>query len=238
MRWTPLLFLLLISIAAEPVCAAQVVEASEGRSVPVRVSRSDLTRLVMADGGRIVRVWTRASQVTLRADPESGQVFLRPAAATKAFTLFLRDAEGATYSLLALPADVPGDTVFIRPSGASVGRATSFGAMAEPYVARLGRWARVLARGGVPREAQVEELDELVPLLVPSWEARALRLRLRVRSGSLVGERYLLSNLGETELRVEEREFAVLGRVLAVAVDRHALAPGESGAVFLLRRAE
>ncbi len=234
MPWILSALLLLSLLSADPGRAAQVVEVTEGRSVPVQVARADLTRIAMADGGRIVRVWTRASQVTLRADSESGQVFLRPTPGTEAFTLYLRDAAGATYSLLALPAEVPGDTVFIRPANPPGAVAAPAGAVSEPYLARLKRWARVLARGGVPREARVLELDEPVPL----WEEVGLRLRLRAWAGDLVGERYLLANLGDAELRVEEREFSVLGRVLAVAVERHVLAPGESGAVFLLRRAE
>jgi conjugal transfer pilus assembly protein TraK len=60
---------------------------------------------------------------------------------------------------------------------------------------------------------------------------------MRVYEGrELVGEKYLLTNVGNEPMVLAEQEFEREdGHVLAVALERHQLRPGDSTAVYIIR---
>ena len=109
-----LLTMALLALATE-VPAVQLIEVVSGQTATVKVSAKELTRIAMADGARIERVWGMDEHMQVQPDADAGQVFLRPAlGSAKAFSFFVRDDAGETYTLLALPVDMPSDTVLLR----------------------------------------------------------------------------------------------------------------------------
>jgi len=216
------------------VQALQLVDVVDGETVTVKVSRRDLTRIAMADGGRIRRVWGLADHMQVEPDREGGQVFLRPAPglAAQAFSFFVQDEAGATHTLLAVPVDMPSDTVLLRrknQAAAAVGAGANPSAI--PYTDRIKRLVRAMARGAVP-EGYLPSIEERA---IPLWQEARLILTARYR-GDLIGEVYRLTNISDQEMRLDEREFARLaGGIQAVAIEEHRLAPGQSTRIYLIR---
>lgn len=235
MRIHSLLALILLGLS--PVShALQLVDVVDGQTVTVKVSSKELTRIAMADGGRIDRVWGLEDHMQVEPDREGGQVFLRPTPglAAQAFSFFVRDDHGATHTLLALPVDMPSETVLLRPKNRAN---TAVGASASasiPYTERIKRLVRAMARGAVPDGYQ----PTLETREIPLWAEARIVLTARY-SGELTGEVYRLTNLSEKEMRLDEREFARLaGDIKAVAIAEHTLPPKQATTIYLVREGE
>jgi len=228
-----LLTAILLNLSLE-AHALQLVEVVDGQTVTIKVSIRDLTRIAMADGGRITRVWGLEDHMQVEPDREGGQVFLRPVPGmtARAFSFFIRDDQGATHTLLAVPVDMPSDTVLLRPKNrAAAARASGHDAHSIPYIERIKRLVRDMARGAVP--------DGYLPAAegreIPLWAEARVVLVTRF-DGDFTGEVYRLTNVSDEEMRLDEREFAALAAdIKAVAIVEHTLAPQQSTRIYLVR---
>lgn len=231
MRIHSLLALVLLGLSHESH-ALQLVDVVDGQTVTVKVSGKDLTRIAMADGGRIDRVWGLEDYMQVEPDREGGQVFLRPAPGltARAFSFFVRDDQGATHTLLAVPVDMPSDTVLLRPKNRAA-EVSNVVALAIPYTERIKNLVRALARGAVPEGYMPSTEEHEIPL----WAEARIMLTARY-SGELMGEVYQLTNISDAEMRLDEREFARLATdIKAVAIVEHRLAPQQSTRLYLVR---
>lgn len=214
--------------------ALQLVEVADGQTVTVKVSSRDLTRLAMADGGHIARVWGLEDHMQVQPDRQGGQVFLRPVpgASHQAFSFFVRDDRGATYTVLAVPVDMPSDTVLLRAKAQLAETAAHTSTRALAYITGIKSLIRAMARGGVPDGYVPTALDTPVPL----WAKTRLVLVARF-SGALTGEVYRLTNLSKKPMRLDERELGdLVDDVEAVAIADPVLAPSATTRVYLVRR--
>lgn len=231
------LVLLLLLTAIDPVYAAEVLQLADGQSASVRISAHDLTRIAMADGGRVAKVIGLQSEVSVEPDEEAGQVFIRPTPGrSQAFTLHVRDESGATYTLLAVPAaDLAGDTVFIRPAGERRPTYDTTPLPQEPRVARIKRWLRLLDRGGVPDGATLERVHQR---LAPR-QGLELILTGRAAGPDCKAEIYTLRNVSGADLDLNEADFQQLGeRLYAIALESRRLVPGQRTRLFVLQANE
>lgn len=231
MRIHSLLALVLLGLSLESH-ALQLVDVVDGQTVTVKVSGKDLTRIAMADGSRIDRVWGLEDYMQVEPDREGGQVFLRPAPGltARAFSFFVRDDQGATHTLLAVPVDMPSDTVLLRPKNRAA-EVSNVATLAIPYTERIKNLVRALARGAVP-EGYMPSVEEREITL---WAEARIALTARY-SGELMGEVYQLTNISDAEMRLDEREFARLATdIKAVAIVEHRLAPQQSTRLYLVR---
>ena len=226
--------LLLITILLLPASAfaLQVVDVMDGKTVPITVSLKELNRLTMADGSRIDHIWGQQDRMTLEADTDSGQLFVR-AIGAKPFSLFVKAGNGETYTLLAAPKDVPAETVFLRPPYRSAERGS--GERALPYIKRVERLAKAMGRHALPDDYTPVKSSRVIPL----WDEVHFKQEMLYSGDTLTGEIYRLTNLTQKEMRLEEREFSSLSGnpIAAVAIDRHLLKPHESTEVFIIRKA-
>ena len=223
--------LLLILLLPTSVFALQVVDVMDGKTIPVTVSLKELNRLTMADGSRIDHIWGPQDRMTLEADTESGQLFVR-AIGVKPFSLFVKAENGDTYTLLAAPRDVPAETIFLRPPYRSTDRSSEERAL--PYIKRVERLAKALGRHALPDDYAPIKSSRVVPL----WDEVHFKQEMRYRGDTLIGEVYRLTNLSQAEMRLEEREFSALpgDSIAAVAIDKHHLKPQESTEVYIIRK--
>lgn len=213
--------------------ALQLVEVTDGQTVTIKVSTRDLTRIAMADGGRIVRVWGMEDHLQVEPDKESGQLFLRPVPgmAGQAFSFFLRDDQGATHTLLAVPVDMPSDTVLLRTTSRAGASPTASEARASPYIESIQRLVRAMARGAVP-EGYVPATEQRD---IPLW-SEAKVVEIGRYTGDFTGEVYRLTNTSTRDMRLDEREFAALATdIKAVAIQDHVLTPAQSTQLYLVR---
>lgn len=218
--------LLLLSTTAE---ALQVIELGDGETALGKVSTREMTRLAVAEG-RIVDLWGASNLFEASKDESRGQVFVRLTnpAQRDPLNLFVTDDDGRTYTLILSPADIPADTVMIKPRGQNR-RAAMQWERAQPYTVTLKRLVVQMARDTIPDGYEVVERGVIVPL----WKETALRLDREYRGGTFSGEIYTLTNISTAELVMEEQEFYRTG-VLAVAIERTVLAPGASSRIYVI----
>jgi len=227
------LLLLITVLLPGSAFALQVVDVVDGKTIPIIMSLKELNRLTMADGSRINHIWGPQDRMTLETDTDSGQIFVRVIGA-KPFSLFVKDDNGETYTLLAAPKDVPAETIFLRPPYRNSER--SSGERALPYIKRVERLARALGKHALPDDYTPIQSSRIMPL----WDEVHFKREIIYSGDSLSGEVYWLTNLTQKEMRLEEREFRALpgNPIAAVAIDKHRLKPHESTEIFIIRKVE
>ena len=223
--------------AAYAAQTAQVLDvaAPELDVLLVRVSDHDVNRFRIS-GARIVSAVVQKSPlVGVDKDEATGQIFLRLVRApdgsrAKPFTMYLTDDKGRSYTLRVIPKSIPGQSVIIRPREVRRDRKRPVGV--EARVGRIKRLVRAAALGDVPRRCSYEETGRRIPW----WPGTRMREEARWDCGAWSVWRYRLANTGKGEMRLDERWFYHDG-VVAVAVDRHVVMPGEATAVYVIRAA-
>jgi conjugal transfer pilus assembly protein TraK len=109
--------------------------------------------------------------------------------------------------------------------------------MSANHVRAMKAMLVAMASDRLPADIRVDEVGQPVQL----WAEAKFSLMRRYEGRSLVGEKYLLQNLGNAVMVLAEQEFdrpdsKPGGQVLGVAVENHNLRPGESTNVFVIRR--
>lgn len=204
---------LLFSITA--VQAAQVLPVADGDSVSAEASIEELTRFSMADGGRIARIWGPDDRFTLEPDKDSGQVFMRLLDDRKdPFSVFVKDATGATYTVLIQPAAMPADSVLLQAqsnSGAGAAAAPTMQdvqqyAPSTPANGREYNWIstakrliRAMAMNTLAYDVPGETANEAVSTSLPG----SLRLLERYQVEGFTAE--VLEFTASAEVQLDER---------------------------------
>lgn len=243
--------------------AAQALDVRDGDTALARISLRDQTR-IRVDRGRITDVLgdihdpasNPTGRLALLRDEADGEVYVKPmpssawpsgvepasspGAAAAPVKLDVKTDRG-TFALLLQPADVVGDTLVLRPIGpvgaAGAARARSEGEprKASAHARSVKALALALANPdleGAPRATPVAGGGREVAL----WREARFVLRETQHTPGLVGESYELTNISGQRMVIDERELYREG-VVAVAVKRLTLAPGEATPVWLIRQA-
>lgn len=225
-RWA-LLLLLPVSTAY----AGQTIEVEPGGAYQVRAAANDLTSIGMADGLRLQAVFGMETVVSIAKDEAFGRAIIKPIGG-RPFSLIVTDENGDSYSLEVSPVAGPGEVIILKRKSHQASEALMKVEREMPFTRRLKRTLKIVARGDVPAGYTVERRDQTVPL----WVEADLRL-LRVYQGSMIIEHYVLRNVSGTEMRLDEREFKDIGRVVSVAIRHHVLAPQGTTDIFIVRDA-
>ncbi|MES2260634.1 MAG: type-F conjugative transfer system secretin TraK [Pseudomonadota bacterium] len=174
--------------------------------------------------------------VMLNCDLDKGEVYVRPAASNqpKPITLFVSSPR-ATYTLLLRPAQMPSETLTLRDRRLDTAESAPKASRQHQagHVRALKEMLVAMAAGRETRGVQVEQAD-----IVQSWWQEAeLRLIRRHQASALLGETYRLRNASAAPMVLAEQEFD-RGGVMAVAIERHNLRPGETTLVYVIRGQE
>lgn len=253
-------------ILAAPAHALQLVEASDGVSVEAILSIKEPTRIrienapitdvfgnilssncgpspalptnpgATAPGAGLPTV-NPGGEIVLECDRDKGEVYIRPVGdSAKPVNLFVSSAS-ATYTLLLRRADTPADTIVIRdktPKAFRATGATQAAAGPSPNPVRAMKALLVaMASDRVPPDIQVEEAHRAIQL----WTEVRFSLVRQYEGRGLIGEKFLLQNVGTEPMVVAEQEFdRDGGEVAGIAIEHHNLRPGESTSVYVIRR--
>lgn len=228
-RWMALLVLLWTHSAV----AIQLLEVRDGSVVSARISGTEPNRLMIRDG-RVHKVWGDKGKAERKPDNDSGQVYLQPTAEWRhrPFSLFVKDEEGAVYTLVLTPADIPSETItLMRPERIPVVDREKAVAWEtdQPYQSALVELIRHMAAGTLPEGYTRMALGREIRL----WQEARLVVEARYTGEHLAGEVYELTNVDRKAIRLDEREF-YRAHVLAVSVERHALLPGARTKIYLV----
>ncbi|MBS0402140.1 MAG: type-F conjugative transfer system secretin TraK [Proteobacteria bacterium] len=185
-------------------------------------------------------------EVVLECDRDKGEIYIRPVGdSPKPVNLFVSSAH-ATYTLVLRRADTPADTIVIRdrtqrsaPASLANGTHGGFGPSGPSahHIRTMKALLVAMASDRVPPDIRVDELHQPMQL----WAETRFVLTGRYEGRGLVGEKYLLKNIGPSPMVLSEQEFdrpdsKEGGQVLSVAVEKHKLQPGETTQVFVIRR--
>lgn len=211
--------------------AAQHVQVEDGGSYQVKISSTELSRIVVK-GGRIDKVWAVNTVWDTKPDKDSGELYIRPKSDNKQpFSFFVRDSWGNTYTLIAIGIDVPSESIVLEPKTRQIQPVAQTPNANQSYVGQIKALIRDMVDGN--QEAYlVEELHEKVAL----WKETEIQLDSRFTGVSMLGERYFITNITEMPMTLDEREFANFGeKVKAVALKVNTLGPHESTMLFVVR---
>jgi conjugal transfer pilus assembly protein TraK len=203
--------------------AAQVLQGKPDDTLAASVSRQEPT-LIRIDGHRIRRVFGAEGDFTVTPDKDAGTAYIKPTTDKQAFSAFVSDESGRTWKLLLSVADGPSDSIVIKgkpgPGNKQAGR----------DMARNQAIKRVLLALESSDETDMESraTNELVPL----WK-EAMFVLVKVVDGPLRGEKYMLTNISDKPMMIDERELYRRG-VVAVSVERPELKPAETTAVYVI----
>lgn len=230
---------LLFSIS--PVQAAQVLPVADGESVSAEASIEELTRFSMAAGGRISRIWGPDDRFTLEPDKDSGQVFMRLLdERTDPFSVFVKDAAGATYTVLIQPAAMPADSVVLQAQGGADGAnatlrdvqqyappATGSGREYN-WISTAKRLVRAMAMNTLSADVPAETLNDNLPTSLTG----TLHLLERYQIEGFTAE--VLSFTASADLYLDEREFGEAGsqQAQAIAIETNTLKTGDTTRVY------
>ncbi|MGM9489652.1 TraK domain-containing protein [Ideonella sp. YS5] len=242
---------------SDSALAAQTLDVRDGDTALARISLRDQTR-IRVDRGRITEVLgdihdaatNPAGRIALVRDDADGEVYVKPMPASAGWPsgpeaapapvtasapvkLDIKTDRG-TFALLLQPADVVGDTLVLRPLGSV--RALPEGEPRKASAHARSVKALTLAmvspgQDGAPKGTPVVGGGREVAL----WREARFMLREVQHVPGLVGETYELTNVSGKRMVIDERELYRDG-VVAVAVKRLTLAPGEATPVWLVRQ--
>lgn len=228
----------LISLAAASLMslnahALQVMDGVEGKTLFVKVSTRDLNRISI-EGGKVRLVKAADDSMIMgSADSETGQALIKPLV-KDTFGIFVFSQSGKTYSLVLEPQDIPGESIIIREplinkavkADNNVDKATSF-------ESQIKFMMQALASELVP--IGIEEIKTWKEVRL--WRGSSFALERSLRTQFWIGEQYKLINNSNESMVLTEQEFYVKG-VMAVALTKQSLEPGESSLVYLVKRNE
>ena len=227
--WKPSLILLPLLLLVDPAHALQIVDAQDGQTALGKVSRKEVTRIAF-ERGRVRKVTGSAGEFVLEKDDEKGQIFVRPTdpQSTKPINLFLTSDRG-TVALLLQPVDTPSDSIVIREPRERSAAPTRLEASGR-HVRTLKNLLLALAEDALPEDMEVKEPARDITL----WLGTRLTLQRVLLGSGVVGEKYQLTNIGNTTLELAEAELFKPG-VMAVSLEQPSLRPGEATNLFVIR---
>ena len=228
-NWKPSLILLPLLLLVDPAHALQIVDAQDGQTALGKVSRKEVTRIAF-ERGRVRKVTGSAGEFVLEKDDEKGQIFVRPTdpQSTKPINLFLTSDRG-TVALLLQPVDTPSDSIVIREPRERSAAPTRLEASGR-HVRTLKNLLLALAEDALPDDMEVKEPARDIAL----WLGTRLTLQRVLLGSGVVGEKYQLTNIGNTTLELAEAELFKPG-VMAVSLEHPSLRPGEATNLFVIR---
>ena len=206
------------------VNAAQVLVGKPDDTLTASVSRSEPT-LIRIDGHRVRRIFGAEGEFAITADKDAGTAFIKPSTDKPTITLFVSDENGRTWKLLLAVTDGPSDSITIK--GRSTGNPVQPQGKDAPRNQQIKRVLLAL-QSDSETDMDVRATNEIVPL----W-TEALFVQTKVVNGPLKGEKYQLTNTSESPMVIDEREL-YRRQVVAIAVGKPQLAPGEHTEVFVI----
>ena len=227
MERAPILSLaLLLASASFAANAGQTLEGSPDDGLTAMVSRSE-PNLIRIEGRKIRRIQGVEGEFQVSPDKDTGVAYLKPTTDKPVLSLFIADDAGRHWKITLKVAEIPAETIVIRDRSRLHQEAKAF-ASDESRNTAIRRVLMALARDAEPEDMIARDTLEIVPL----WnEARFVLVR--TLEGTLVGEKYQLTNVSKTRMVIDERELYRRG-VLAVMVESLELEPGEATQVMVV----
>ena len=216
--------------------AEQIFNAHSGQTINATISMRELTR-VQVSGEAIVKGFT-ASNIHIKKDKETGQLYILPGNSKVGFNLFIVDADGNNFNLYLTPSkNQAGDSIVIIPSNNN----KSISKLKQPEKTKLNsQYSRdintliqtrfINQDGSQSTYYDVMEYNQEVPM----WKDIKVILNKQYTNQLLDGNVYIVTNNTISKILLNESKFFNKG-VLAVAIEHPNLEVGNSTRVFVIQ---
>lgn len=211
--------------------ALQTVDVADGRSHLVKISAKEMSRIAVAQG-KVRRIDFIDGELEVKKDDDDGDYYVLPLV-QKPINVFVKTASGQTHALILQPTDMPLETIILREPAKKQNdpkRTSTEIERAGALEVAVKRLVGSMARGEKPFEFEVTSVNKEIGL----WNEARFVLQERYVGQSLVGERFRLTNVSKSVMRIAEQELYRQG-VVAVSIENQILNPGESTEVFITR---
>lgn len=206
--------------------AAQVIhQGSPTESTTAVVSRHE-PNLITVDGRKIRRIYGAEGMFTVKPEPDTGAAWIKPISDKPMMSAYITDEDGQHYKLLLKVEDVPAETIIVK------GRSVSSG-------------PSLLSKKNEPRNDDI--LNTTIALFngagdskhdtIPLWKGTRFELVKVVELRGIRGETYILTNISDNQIIMDEREFYRNG-VQSVTIESPTLEAGQSTRIFIVSEVE
>lgn len=218
-------------LGASPAWALQTVDVADGRSHLVKISEKEMSRIAVAQG-KVRRIDFIEGELEVKKDDDDGDYYVLPLV-SKPINVFVKTASGQTHALILQPTDMPLETIILREPAKKENdpkRTSTEIERAGALEVAVKRLVASMARGEKPFEFDVTTVNKEIGL----WNEAKFVLQERYVGQALVGEKFKLTNVSKSVMRLAEQELYKQG-VVAVSIEHQILNPGESTDVFITR---
>ena len=214
--------------------ALQVIEPVEGVNTFVKISAKETTRLAV-ENGKIESLIMSDGDLYVEKDAERGQMFIRPLILNKPINVRALLVSGATYNLVMQAVDIPQEDVIIHDAlaaekGKESASAKGGRSPSTPLAKSVRNLLTSMAQDTPPASADARQVNQEMAL----WEGTRFVLTATYAERGMVGEKYRLTNVSKSQLRVVEQELYRKG-VIAVAIENMQLDPKQSTNIYVIR---
>lgn len=216
----------LFAVVASSAWAEQTISVGEIAQLSATISLSE-PNILAVQGRKITELKGWSDELQLQLDQVNGRAtfFLaNPKENMRAVTLQASDDRGGTYVFHLTPKDIPGEVILLKPRETVTNkhRTGTHGS----YQRAIKNMMLALNKSDHPEARQVNQEIAL-------WQSTRLFLHRTLQDDFMKGEHYVLTNLSQANLTLAEQEFYKKG-VMAVAIEKHTLQPGESTAIYVV----
>lgn len=224
------LLLLSLAISYLPVQAQEILIGEDGKAIAVEMPARGLT-LFKTEGSKLLKVRHNQGELSIEADPEKGEVIIRPIKNSGVVSFFLV-TETATIPINALIGRARGGakSVIVRvpPPAAVVGISPRAKPqqLPSPDHVRLIKNLVLAAASGNPGDSGYEVV-QVSKTLAPIDSLQVFHQATITAANGFSARRYVITNPTEKRAMVDERKFHSPD-ALAVAVESFELDPGDA----------
>jgi conjugal transfer pilus assembly protein TraK len=219
-----LVLALLLANSCQTEAAQILLQGAPTESTTATVSRNE-PNLLKVEGRKIKRIYGAEGLFTVTPEAETGVAWLKPLTDKALMSIFITDDTGQHFKLLLKVEDIPAETIIIRSKNKLVQNSAS--TKNEPRNEEILRTIMALYAG------EGDAKNELIPL----WKGVRFESVNAIELRGLRGDSYLLSNISDKQIVMDEREFYRDG-VQAVSIQKLVLEAGESTSVFVVSESE
>lgn len=236
-KWLSATLLLLSTLLSNQAFATQYVDGCEKSHVQVNFSANEQNRLAI-DGRRIGTVVpSQKGALAYAKDEATGSLYFTKAdeGSSGTITLFVSDEQNpqVVCKLILVPRPIAGEEIIIRLPIERVGGSSSARHNGDGRATSYQRQAKNLILNMADEEGRDVEAVA-VNQEIPLWKEGRLVLLSKYLDGGLVGEKYRLTNVSNSEMLLVEQELFRKG-VVVVVIENHTLMPTDSTYIFIVR---
>lgn len=203
-----------------PNAHAQVIKAEKSNNYKAVISNYDSNHISVAGGFIVSAVAPEDGRVIMDKDEATGSFFLRLNKGigdnSKPFTIFIRDSNKNSYTLLVSPANVPGNNIILQPIVNNTKEMVAGKSLRRNEVITFIMEHMILNKP--MKRCRTDSSRKLIKL----WKGTKFYQVKRYQCGRYIGRVFSLTNISNKPIRIVEQEFYKMGTV-AVSISKEGL---------------